>query len=54
MLKESGDLDILGATVDSNMTFEKHLRSASRAASQLLGILRKSCRVINDRLLVVR
>ena len=32
------------------MTFEKHLRSVSRAASQRLGILRKSWRVFHDRL----
>ena len=43
--KESDDLDILGVTFDSKMTFEKHLRSVSRAASQRLGILRKSWRV---------
>ena len=33
MLKESVDLIILGVTLDSKMTFEKHLRSVSRAAS---------------------
>ena len=31
------------------MTFEKHLRSVSRAASQRLGILRKSWQVFHDR-----
>ena len=31
------------------MTFEKHLRSVSTAASQRLGILRKSWRVFHDR-----
>ena len=41
-LKESVDLDILGVTFDSKLTFEKHLRSVSRAASQRLGILKKS------------
>ena len=40
VLKESDDLVILGVTFDSKMTFEKHLRSVSRAASQRLGILR--------------
>ena len=35
-------------------TFEKHLRSVSRAASQRLGILRKSWRVFHDRLLIGR
>ena len=29
MLKESDDLEILGFTFDSKMTFEKHLRSVS-------------------------
>ena len=37
----SDDLVILEVTFDSKMTFEKHLRSVSRAASQRLGILRK-------------
>ena len=36
------------------MTFEKHLRSVSRAASQRVGILRKSWRVFHDRLLLGR
>ena len=35
-------------------TFEKHLRSVSRAASQRLGILRKSWRVFYDRSLLGR
>ena len=47
VLKESDDLVLLG------VTFEKHLRSASRAASQWLGIL-KSCQVFHDRLLLGR
>ena len=54
MLKESDDLDILGVTFDSKLTFEKHLRSVSRAASQRLGILSKSWRVLHDRLLIGR
>ena len=54
VLKESDDLVILGVTFDSKMTFEKHLRSVSRAASQRLGILRKSWRVLYDRLILGR
>ena len=54
VLKESDDLVILGVTFDSMMTFEKHLRSVSRAASQTLGILRKSRRVFHDRSLLGR
>ena len=54
VLKECDDLDILGVTFDSMLTFEKHLRSVSRAASQRLGILRKSWRVFHDRLLIGR
>ena len=53
MLKESDDL-ILGVTFDSKMTFEKHLCSVSRAASQRLGILGKSWQVFHDRLLLGR
>ena len=54
VLKESDDLVILGVTFDSKMTFEKHLCSVSRAASQWLGILRKSWQVFHDRLLLGR
>ena len=54
VLTESVDLDILGVTFDSKLTFEKHLRSVSRAASQRLGIFRKSWRVFYDRLLIGR
>ena len=54
VLKESDDLDILGVTFDSKMTFEKHLHSVSRAASQMHGILLKSWRVFHGRLLLCR
>ena len=54
VLKESDDLVILEVTFDSKMTFEKHLRSVSRAASQKLDILRKFCRVFHDRSLLGR
>ena len=54
VLKESFDLVILRVTFDSKMTFEKHLRSVSRAASQILGVLRKSWRVFHDRSLLLR
>ena len=42
VLKESDDFIILEVTFDSKMTFEKHLRSGFRAASQRVCILRKS------------
>ena len=45
---------ILGVTIDSKMTFEKNLRSVSKAASQRPGILRKSGRVLDDRSLLGR
>ena len=54
VLKESDDLVIFGVTFDSQMTFEKHLRSVSGATSQRLGILRKSWRVFHDRALLGR
>ena len=49
VLKESYDLDILGETLDSKMTFEKHFAKVSRAASKRFGILRKSWRIFHDR-----
>ena len=54
VLKKSDDLVTLGVPFDSKMTFEKHLRSVSRADSQRLGILRKSWRVFHDRSLLRR
>ena len=54
VLKESDNLVVLGVTFNSKMTFEKHLHSISRVASQLLGILRKSWQVFHDRLLLLR
>ena len=54
VLKESDDLVILGVIFDSMISFEKHLRSVSRAASQRLVILRKSWRVFHDRSLLGR
>ena len=54
VLKDSDDLVILGVTFDSKMTFEKYLHSVSRAASQRLGILRKSWQAFHDRSLLGR
>ena len=52
MLKESDDLDVLGVTFDSGLTFERRLRSVSRAASRGLGVMGESWRVFRDRLLI--
>ena len=54
VLKGSDDLVILAVTFDSKLTIEKHLRLVSRAASQKLGIFRKSWRVFHDRSLLER
>ena len=54
VLKESDDLVILGETFDCKKTFEKHLRSVSRAAYEKLGILRKFWQVFHERSLLVR
>ena len=54
VLKESDELVILGVIFDSKMTFEKHLRSVSRAVSQRLGMLKKSWPALHDRLLLGR
>ena len=48
VMKESDDLVILGVTFDSKLTFEKHLRSVSRAASHSRGIPRKSWQMFHD------
>ena len=52
VLKKSEHLDKLRVTFDSKKTFELHLCSVSTAAAQVPGILRKSWRVFNDRLLL--
>ena len=54
VLKESDDLVIFAVTFDSQMTFEKHHCSVSRARCQRLGILRKSWPVFHDRSLLGR
>ena len=54
VLKKSDDHVILGVTFDSKMTFEKHICSVSRAASQRFGILRKSWQVFHDILVLGR
>ena len=54
VLKESDELVILIVTFDSKMTFGKHLRPVSIAASQWFGILGKSWQVFHDRLLLGR
>ena len=54
VLKEPDDFVIFGVIFDSKMTFEKRLRSVSRAASQRFGILRKFWQVFDDRLLLGR
>ena len=54
MPKESADLFILRVTFDAKMTFEKHLRSVCSAATQRLGIMRKSWQVFHDRSLLLR
>ena len=54
VLKECDNLVILGVTFDSKLTFEKHFHSVSRAASQRLGILRKTWQVFSDRSLLGR
>ena len=38
MLKKSDGLVILGVSFESKVTFEKHLRSVSRAVSQTLDL----------------
>ena len=50
VLKESDDLVILGVTFDSKMTFEKHLRLVSKAASQRLCILRNFLLIVQHNL----
>ena len=52
VLKESDDLVVLGVTFDYKNIFEKHHRSVSSAASQLLAVLRKFWQVFHDRLLL--
>ena len=54
VLKESDELVILGVTFESKITFEKHHRSVSSAATLRLSISRKSWQLFHDRLLLGR
>ena len=54
VLKEPDDLVIFGVIFDSQMTFEKHLRAVSSAASRRFGILRMFWRVFHVRSLLGR
>ena len=54
MQKEFDVLDVLGLTFESKTTLEMHLNSVSWASSQRLGIIRRSCRVFIERLLLER
>ena len=54
VMKESDDLVLLRVTFDSTMTFEKHIRSVSRATSHRLGNIRKSWEVFHDKFLLGR
>ena len=53
-MKESANVVIFGETFDAKMTFERHLRSVSSAATQRLGIMKKSWQVFHDRSLFLR
>ena len=54
VLKKSDGLVIMEVTIDGKTTFEKHLSSVSRAASQRLGVSRKFWWVFHDRSLLGR
>ena len=43
IVKMVGELKILGAVMDFNLTFESHARSVAASASHRIGILRKTC-----------
>ena len=47
-------LKLLGVTLDSKLTFEKHLRNVSMGISQKLGILRKAKKVYDDDIILRR
>ena len=48
-LEKSDSVYILGVTLDVKLTFEQHLRSVVRSASQKMGIVRKASSVFGDR-----
>ena len=45
-LEESDHLVLLGVTLDSKLTFEKHIRQMAASISQKVGILRKCYRTL--------
>ena len=54
MLKKSEDLDILGVTLDSKMFLRNIFAWFPEHFLKGLDILRKSCRVFNDSVLLER
>ena len=47
-LSTSDSFKILGVTLDSKFTFEKHIRSLSSSIAQKIGILRKSFKIFGE------
>ena len=45
-LEVSNSLKLLGVTLDSKLTFEKHIRNMASSISQKTGILRKGCKTL--------
>ena len=41
-------MTLMGVAFDSKITYEMNICSVSRAASQRINVLRKSCRLFND------
>ena len=53
-LEVSSSLKLFGVTLDSKLTFEKHIRSMASFISQKTGILRKCCRTLGRNDAVIR
>ena len=47
-LKETSELIILGATFDTKLTFERHIRSVASSASQRIGLLRRAHNIFDS------
>jgi len=47
-LKKPAELEILGVSFDSKLTFERHIRSVASSASQRIGLMRRAFKIFDS------
>ena len=54
ILKLNDSMKILGITLDSKLTFEKHITNITSTLSRLIGLLRKSLKIFNSQDIAIK